>query len=245
MLNAWDTIRVPGRSCRVITGRSLGIRRRQQVERDDGRLRDVGGENVLFPELHELLDTGGFGICPRLDDLLRVDVEADAACPELLRRRNRNPAIPAPQIEHDVVFCDRREGEHAVDDFCGAGYVGDPDLGRRTAGTPPGSRRPGRRRVDGSVVIIEPDHCHPGSGIRPQRLGRLSLIQLSGPRPASAARRSGRPAYLSSETTKMLRKTANSIAGRARNPLYFCLLLRRTPSLATLLQWGTRDIPGW
>ena len=56
------------------------------------------------PELHQLLDAGGLGVACDSSIRLRVDVDADAARAVLLRRGDRDPAVAAAEVVHDVAF---------------------------------------------------------------------------------------------------------------------------------------------
>src|SRR5262245_14234160 len=54
----------------------LEVERGQQIQRDDRRLADVGGEEILVEELHAIADAGALEILGRFLDALRIDVDA-------------------------------------------------------------------------------------------------------------------------------------------------------------------------
>ena len=94
----------------------LHVRRGQQIEGHDRRVRDVDGHRVLQQERDAPLDAGGLGVGFAWFDQIGVDVDAHAPRAELLRRRDDDPAVAASEVVDDVARADLGQRQHALDD---------------------------------------------------------------------------------------------------------------------------------
>ena len=248
MLKACETMRVPGRELLRQDRAQLRVERRQQVERHDGGLGDVGLQHVLLAEIDQLLDARGFRIRPRLFDAIGIDVEADAFCAVFLRRGDGNSPVAASQVEDDVIFCDLRQGEHAVDDFVRGGHVRDEVLGssrgRQEQGREAGGERAGSASSDSKPrgpLAVSHELGHSAVSRRPAGCYPLAEAVRTGADDLTAEF----VATLFSDPRQTPAKRPPLLPDRPKFVILFATAHWRTPNLATLLQWGTRDIPGW
>ena len=111
MLKVCDTMRAPGFSWRGQDRPELEVRRREQVERHDGGVAQVGRHRVLQPERHEVGDPGLLGVGVGLGDPLRIDVHADPAGAVDLGGGDRNPAVAAAEVDRRCRPCRRQPAE--------------------------------------------------------------------------------------------------------------------------------------
>jgi hypothetical protein len=74
----------------------------QQVERQHGRAREVFLEDVAFDDRHLAADTRSLRVAPRQRGEVAVVFDADGFRAELLRRRNRQPAVARTQVVDDI-----------------------------------------------------------------------------------------------------------------------------------------------
>src|ERR1019366_2457209 len=99
---------------------------RQEVERHDGGIVEVGIEQVLLDEPHAVGDAGLACILLGFFDSVGVDVDACAAGDaELLGGHDHDAAVTAAEVVQDVAFLDFAELEHSLHHRRGRGNVGD------------------------------------------------------------------------------------------------------------------------
>ena len=115
MSNACDTMRRAGLELLQQLRAQLQVERRQQVERHDRRLADVALEQVLMQDLDPVGHAVLRDVLVGFLDALRVDVDADAARAELLRRGDDDAAVAAAEVVDDVVLGDLGGLEHRLD----------------------------------------------------------------------------------------------------------------------------------
>ena len=96
-----DTMRVPGFSLHELRPQ-LHVDVRPQEQRHHGRRREVGLEQVALDEPHAVGDVRALRVLVGFRDALRIDVDADAARTEVLRRRDHDPAVAGAQVVDDV-----------------------------------------------------------------------------------------------------------------------------------------------
>ena len=102
MPKACDTMRVPGFSSLEEARLQLVDEEGQQIHRDHARLRDVGGEHVALTNDDALGDLGAARVVARLLHQPAVELDADAARAELLRRRDHDAAVARAEVDHQV-----------------------------------------------------------------------------------------------------------------------------------------------
>ena len=99
----------------------LQIERRQQVQRDHGRLADVGREQILIEEFHLVADAAALQVLGRFLDALRIDVDADAARAVRLGAGDRNAAVARAEVVDDVALVTFATLSIASTTSCGVG----------------------------------------------------------------------------------------------------------------------------
>jgi hypothetical protein len=95
----------------------------QQVQRDHGRVLDVGLEQVLLEELHAVGDALPGRVRPGFRDPVGIDVDAHAARAEPLGGRDGDPTVARPEVVEDVVLADPGDLQHLVDDALARRHV--------------------------------------------------------------------------------------------------------------------------
>ena len=94
----------------------------EQEQRDDGRLADVGLEQVLLNEPDAIADAGLRQVVVRFPDANGIDLDADSARAVLCGGANRDAAVARPQVVDDVGRRDARQLEHRLHDTVGRGH---------------------------------------------------------------------------------------------------------------------------
>ena len=159
-------MRAPGLSCRVRIGRSFAFDDDEQIERHDRRVRDVGRQRVLDPELHEVLDAGGFRVGPRLLDSRRHRCRCRRRARRTSSRRRSGSARRRSRgRRRHRPFVTSASVEHALDDVLGVS-------GRRAPGSGGGDERQ-QSSESRAAIGEEPEHHRTIirlrlSGIQPQ-----------------------------------------------------------------------------
>src|SRR3954470_7738609 len=101
----------------------LHVEGRQEVERDDRRGTEVGGEDVRLADdglaRPDARDAGGLRALVRILGHVGVVFDAGRLGAELLRRHDGDLAVARAEVEVDVVRPGLRHGEHALDDLVG------------------------------------------------------------------------------------------------------------------------------
>ena len=94
----------------------LLIQPRHQEERDDGRVAEIGFEQILIHEPDAARDAGSLRVVAGLGHEPRLELDADRARAVALRRPDRNPSVAGAEVVDDVGGGHVRELEHRVDD---------------------------------------------------------------------------------------------------------------------------------
>lgn len=64
-----------------------------------------------------MLDARGFGVRGGFGDADGIDIDAKSVCAVFPGRRHGNPAIAAAQVNHEILFLDVCQYQHAIDDL--------------------------------------------------------------------------------------------------------------------------------
>jgi hypothetical protein len=86
---------------------------------------EVGLEQVLVAELHQAGHAVLFRVLVGFLDALRVDVDADRADSELLRRRDRDAAVARAKVVEHVALLDVGKPQHLVHHLLRRGHEDD------------------------------------------------------------------------------------------------------------------------
>ena len=98
MLNACETIRAPGRSCRVRIGRSAALPDPSMYSVTTVAGETSAASDISEAKLDQMLDAGGLCVGSRLLDTPRIDVDAHAAGAVRLRGGDGDAAVPAAEV---------------------------------------------------------------------------------------------------------------------------------------------------
>ncbi len=96
------------------------VERLEEKERHHRRFADVRLEQVAAHEAHAVLDAGAARLVHRHAQRRGVDLDADAARAELLRRGDDDAPVAAAQVVDHVLRSGARELEHSQNRFVGA-----------------------------------------------------------------------------------------------------------------------------
>ena len=98
----------------------------EQVDRHHGRAPEVGREDIALLERHSPGHPGTARVLARERHQPRVNLHAEAARAELLRRGDHDAAVARAEVHHEIVLAGAGEREHALDHFVRRGDEGRP-----------------------------------------------------------------------------------------------------------------------